>query len=72
VVNTGYNHSRVVEAVIRQAERSIHWQTEQAYTLIGRLERMLSSGPKQVYWSQAGSLANEHAIKAVRRATRRH
>jgi len=69
VVNTGYNHPRVVEAVIRQAERSIHWQTEQAYTLIGRLEQMLSSGPKQVYWSQAGSLANEHAIKAVRRAT---
>jgi 4-aminobutyrate aminotransferase len=69
VVNTGYNHPRVVEAVKRQAERSIHWQTEQAYTLIGRLEKMLGSGPKQVYWSQAGSLANEHAIKAVRRAT---
>ena len=69
VVNTGYNHPRVVEAVKRQAERSIHWQTEQAYTLIGRLEKMLGSGLKQVYWSQAGSLANEHAIKAVRRAT---
>jgi len=69
VVNTGYNHPRIVEAVKRQAERSIHWQTEQAYTLICRLEKMLDSGPKQVYWSQAGSLANEHAIKAVRRAT---
>lgn len=69
VANTGYNHPRVVEAVKRQAERSIHWQTEQAYTLIGRLEGMLGSGSKQVYWSQAGSLANDHAIKAVRRAT---
>ncbi len=69
VANTGYNHPRVVEAVKAQAERSIHWQTEQAYTLIKRLEAMLSSGPKQVYWSQSGSLANDHAIKAVRRAT---
>ncbi len=69
VVNTGYNHPRVVEAVKTQADRSIHWQTEQAYTLIGRLEKMLGSGPKQVYWGQSGSLANDHAIKAVRRAT---
>jgi len=52
-----------------QAERSIHWQTEQAYTLIQRLEAMLGSGKKQVYWGQSGSLSNDHAIKAVRRAT---
>jgi 4-aminobutyrate aminotransferase len=69
VANTGYNHPRVVEAVKAQAERSIHWQTEQAYTIIGRLENMLGSGPKQVYWGQSGSLSNDHAIKAVRRAT---
>jgi len=69
VVNTGYNHPRVVEAVKAQADRSIHWQTEQAYTLIRRLEEMLASGPKQVYWGQSGSLSNDHAIKAVRRAT---
>ena len=69
VVNTGHNHPRVVEAVKTQADRSIHWQTEQAYTLIRRFEDMLGSGPKQVFWSQAGSLANDHAIKAVRRAT---
>lgn len=71
VVNTGYNHPRVVEAIKAQAERSIHWQTEQAYTLIGRLEQMLGSGKKQVYWGQSGSLSNDHAIKAVRRATGR-
>jgi 4-aminobutyrate aminotransferase len=71
VANTGYNHPRVVEAVKAQVERSIHWQTEQAYTLISRLELMLASGPKQVYWSQSGSLANDHTIKAVRRATGR-
>ncbi len=69
VANTGYNHPRVVEAVKTQAERSIHWQTEQAYTLISRLEDMLGSGPKQVYWGQSGSLSNDHAIKTVRRAT---
>jgi 4-aminobutyrate aminotransferase len=69
VANTGYNHPRVVEAVKAQAERSIHWQTEQAYTLIGRLENMLGSGPKQVFWGQSGSLSNDHAIKTVRRAT---
>jgi len=67
VVNTGHNHPRVVEAVKAQAERSIHWQTEQAYTLIRRFEEMLASGPKQVYWGQSGSLTNDHAIKAVRR-----
>ncbi|MCX6649044.1 MAG: aspartate aminotransferase family protein [Candidatus Bathyarchaeota archaeon] len=69
VVNTGHNHPRVVEAVKAQAERSLHWQTEQAYTLIRRFEEMLGSGPKQVYWGQSGSLSNDHAIKAVRRAT---
>jgi 4-aminobutyrate aminotransferase len=67
VVNTGHNHPRVVEAVKAQAERSMHWQTEQAYTLIRRFEEMLGSGPKQVYWGQSGSLTNDHAIKAVRR-----
>lgn len=51
VVNTGHNHPRVVEAVKTQADRSVHWQTEQAYTIIGRLEEMLGSGPKQVFWS---------------------
>ncbi len=69
VVNTGYNHPRVVEAIKAQADRSIHWQTEQAYTLITRIEGMLDSGLKQVYWGQSGSLSNDHAIKAVRRAT---
>jgi 4-aminobutyrate aminotransferase len=67
VVNTGHNHPRVVEAVKAQADRSVHWQTEQAFTLIHRLEEMLGSGPKQVYWGQSGSLSNDHAIKAVRR-----
>jgi len=67
VVNTGHNHPRIVEAVKVQADRSVHWQTEQAFTLIRRLEEMLGSGPKQVYWGQSGSLSNDHAIKAVRR-----
>jgi 4-aminobutyrate aminotransferase len=67
VVNTGHNHPRVVEAVKAQADRSLHWQTEQAYTLIHHFEEILGSGPKQVYWGQSGSLTNDHAIKAVRR-----
>ena len=69
VVNTGYNHPRVVEAIKAQGERSIHWQTEQSYTLVRRFEEMLGSGLKQVYWGQSGSLSNDHAIKAVRRIT---
>jgi len=71
VVNTGHNHPRVVEAVGRQLMRSVHWQTEQAYTLAERLGEMTGLGPAQVYWSQAGSMVNEFAIKAVRRATGR-
>lgn len=69
VVNTGHNHPRVVEAVKAQADKSLHWQTEQMYTLIRRFEELLASGKKQVYWGQSGSLTNDHAIKAVRRAT---
>jgi 4-aminobutyrate aminotransferase len=69
VVNTGHNHPRVVEAVKTQADKSLHWQTEQMYTLIRRFEELLASGKKQVYWGQSGSLTNDHAIKAVRRAT---
>jgi 4-aminobutyrate aminotransferase len=69
VVNTGHNHPRVVEAVKAQADKSLHWQTEQMYTLIHRFEELLASGRKQVYWGQSGSLTNDHAIKAVRRAT---
>jgi 4-aminobutyrate aminotransferase len=69
VVNVGHNHPRVVEAVKAQADRSLHWQTEQMYTLIRRFEELLGSGRKQVYWGQSGSLTNDHAIKAVRRAT---
>jgi len=69
VVNTGHNHPRIVEAVKAQADRSLHWQTEQMYTLIRRFEELLGSGRKQVYWGQSGSLTNDHAIKAVRRAT---
>lgn len=71
VVNTGHNHPRVVEAVRRQLGRSIHWQTEQAYTLADRLGEITGLGPAQVYWSQAGSMVNEFAVKAVRRATGR-
>jgi 4-aminobutyrate aminotransferase len=58
-----------VEAVKAQADKSLHWQTEQMYTLIRRFEELLASGRKQVYWGQSGSLTNDHAIKAVRRAT---
>jgi len=71
VVNTGHNHPRVVEAVKAQVDKSLHWQTEQMYTLIRRFEELLASGRKQVYWGQSGSLTNDHAIKAVRRATGR-
>lgn len=71
IVNTGYSHPRVVAAVQEQARRAVHSLTKDSYSLVKRLEGMLDSGRKQVYWSQSGSMATEHAIKAVRRATGR-
>jgi 4-aminobutyrate aminotransferase len=69
IANTGHSHPRVVEAIQRQLSRGFHWQTAEMYLLADRLGEMTGLSPCQVYWSQAGSMVNDFAIKAARRIT---
>ena len=71
IANTGHSHPRVVEAIRRQLTKGFHWQTTEMYSLADRLGEMTGLTPCQVYWSQAGSMVNEFAIKAARRITGR-
>lgn len=67
VANTGHSHPRVVQAIRDQLERGFHWQTLEMYRLVDRLGDITGLSPCQVYWSQAGSMVNDFAIKAARR-----
>ena len=71
VANTGHSHPRVVKAISDQLTKGFHWQTLEMYSLIERLGDMTGLSPCQVYWSQAGSMVNDFAIKATRRITGR-
>jgi 4-aminobutyrate aminotransferase len=71
VANTGHSHPRVVKAIKDQLEHGFHWQTIDMYSLMDRLGDMTGLSPCQVYWSQAGSMVNDFAIKAARRITGR-
>jgi len=71
VANTGYNHPRIVKAISEQLERGFHWRSLKTYSLIDRLGEIVGLSPCQVYWSQAGSMVNDFAIKAARRITGR-
>ena len=71
VANTGHSHPQVVKAIRDQLDKGIHWQTLEMYSLIERLGDMTGLSPCQVYWSQAGSMVNDFAIKAARRITGR-
>jgi len=71
VVNTGHRHPRVVEALRNQLERGFHWQGAESYRLAQRLGGLLGMPGCQAYWTQSGSMANDFALKAVRRATGR-
>jgi 4-aminobutyrate aminotransferase len=71
VVNTGYNHPYVTRAIKEQIDQTIHWQTEGSYKLLRRLSKLTGKREMQVYWGQSGSMVNEFAMKAVRRATKR-
>ena len=71
IVNTGHSHPRVVEAIQKQLSKGFHWQTTEMYSLANRLGKMTGLTPCQVYWSQAGSMVNDFAIKAARRITGR-
>jgi len=71
IANTGHSHPVVVEAIRKQLSRGFHWQTAEMYSLADRLGEMTGMNPCQVYWSQAGSMVNDFAIKAARRITGR-
>jgi 4-aminobutyrate aminotransferase len=71
IANTGHSHPRVVQAIRDQLEHGFHWQTLDMYRLVDRLGDMTGLSPCQVYWSQAGSMVNDFAIKAARRITGR-
>ena len=69
IANTGHSHPRVVDAIRKRLSKGFHWKTAEIYTLADRLGEMTGLNPCQVYWSQAGSMVNEFAIKATRRIT---
>lgn len=71
IANTGHCHPRVIKAIQKQLSRGFHWQTAEMYSLADRLGEMTGLSPCQVYWSQAGSMVNDFAIKAARRITGR-
>ncbi len=69
VANTGHSHPRIVAAIREQLEHGFHWQSLGMYSLVDRLGEMTGLAPCDVFWSQAGSMVNDFAIKAARRAT---
>ena len=71
VANTGHSHPKVVAAIKEQLKHGFHWQNLGMYSLADRLGEMTGLAPCQVFWSQAGSMVNDFAIKAARRATGR-
>jgi 4-aminobutyrate aminotransferase len=71
VVNTGYSHPRILNKIKDQLKCGFHWQTPEMFSLVVRLGEMTSLSPCQVYWSQAGSIVNDFALKAVRRIKNR-
>ena len=71
VANTGHSHPRIVEALQKQINKGYHWQIPDMYSLVDRLGEITGLSPAQVYWSQAGSMVNDFAIKAAKRITKR-
>lgn len=71
IANTGHSHPRIVEALQKQINKGYHWQIPEMYSLVDRLGEMTGLNPAQVYWSQAGSMVNDFAIKAAKRITKR-
>jgi 4-aminobutyrate aminotransferase len=71
VANTGHGHPRIAEALQKQIAKGYHWQIPEMHSLVDRLGDMTRLSPAQVYWSQAGSMVNDFAIKASKRITKR-
>ncbi len=77
VVNIGYNHPRYTETVIEQAKTLVHAAGQDYYNpqQIQIAEKLAEITPgtfgKRVFLSNSGTEANEAAIKATKRASKR-
>lgn len=77
VLNTGYNHPRIVEAIKKQSDRLIHCNSgyalhELAVDLAERLANLApGSQDRRIAFGLSGSDANDGALKLVRAATGR-
>lgn len=72
VVNVGYRHPKIVEALRRQIDRVIHGLTEYRLRLDRELARVTPGDfEKRVYYVLSGSAANDCAVKLARWATGR-
>ena len=71
VANTGHRHPRIEKVLSDQISKGYHWQIPEMYSLADRLGEMTGLNPCQVYWSQAGSMVSDFALKAAKRITKR-
>jgi 4-aminobutyrate aminotransferase len=77
VLSTGSTHPKVLEAIVRQSERFIHFSYTDFYyeNLVNLSERLtaLTPGqfPKMVYYGNSGAEAIEAAMKLSRNYTKR-
>jgi 4-aminobutyrate aminotransferase len=77
VLSTGSTHPKVLEAIVRQSERFIHFSYTDFYyeNLVNLSERLtgLTPGefPKMVYYGNSGAEAVEAAMKLSRNYTKR-
>jgi 4-aminobutyrate aminotransferase len=77
VLSTGSTHPKVLEAIVRQSERFIHFSYTDFYyeNLVNLSERLTSltpgQFPKMVYYGNSGAEAVEAAMKLSRNYTKR-
>lgn len=71
VTSLGHSHPAVADAVAQQARRLVHvsnlFATEHNGDVALTLDRLLASGPGQVFFCNSGAEANECALKLARR-----
>ncbi len=77
VCSTGNCHPKVVEAIVTQARKAVHFSTADFYhELVGTLAKRLSDlapgkGPKRDFFTNSGSETVEAGLKLARYKTRR-
>ncbi len=77
VCSTGNCHPKVVEAIINQTRKAVHFSTADFYhELVGALAKRLSDlapgdGPKRVFFTNSGTETVEAGLKLARYKTRR-